>query len=42
MAVAVIIDFPDGNAQKYEQVTGKHRGGQGDWTRTPAGRRYRK
>src|SRR5260370_42521287 len=23
MAVAVIIDFPDGNAQKYEQVTGK-------------------
>jgi hypothetical protein len=23
MAVAVIIDFPDGNVQKYEQVTGK-------------------
>ena len=23
MAVAVIIAFPDGNAQKYEQVTGK-------------------
>ena len=23
MAVAVIIDFPDGNAQKYEQVTSK-------------------
>ena len=23
MAVAVIVDFPDGNAQKYEQVTGK-------------------
>jgi hypothetical protein len=27
MAVAVIVDFPDGNAQKYEQVTGKHRAG---------------
>jgi len=23
VAVAVIVDFPDGNAQKYEQVTGK-------------------
>ena len=23
MAVAVIIDFPGGNAQEYEQVTGK-------------------
>jgi hypothetical protein len=106
MAVAVIVDFPDGNAQKYEQVTGKlfpegklpegwrvhiagpagngwqvvnavpsreqfetfareqgrtggirssaarsqqqavtnrqAPGGQGDWTRRPAGRRYRK